>query len=130
MALSRKGGDLTAHFDATLAVAVVNTALGKTGEATKDLENLRDEPYANFENGSALRLRKTRTSIRSGHPRAESVRSKYKRMPGIKAFCCPQGQHSRLKSSNEIYRRELHFRRSREREGAAESSSPARAEKP
>ena len=43
MALSRKGGDLTAHFDATLAVAAVNTALGKTGEATKDLENLRDE---------------------------------------------------------------------------------------
>ena len=60
--LSKKGGDLTAHFDATLALAAVDTALGKTAEATKELENLRDETsrhrYAAYEMEARLGLAK------------------------------------------------------------------------
>jgi serine/threonine protein kinase/tetratricopeptide (TPR) repeat protein/DNA-binding winged helix-turn-helix (wHTH) protein len=60
MELSKKGGDLTADFDATLALAAVDTALGKTTKATKDLENLRAETsrhrYAGYEMEARLGL--------------------------------------------------------------------------
>jgi serine/threonine protein kinase/tetratricopeptide (TPR) repeat protein len=60
MALSQKGGDLIARFEATLASAAVDTALRKTADATRHLENLHVETsshgYANYELEARLRL--------------------------------------------------------------------------
>jgi hypothetical protein len=60
MALSRQGGDLTARFEATLALAAVDTVLRKTAEATRHLENLHVETsshrYTNYELEANLRL--------------------------------------------------------------------------
>jgi len=68
IALSQKGGDLTAHFEAILALSAVNAAMGKTAEATKGLENLRGETmrhgYAGYEMEARLRL--AELQIRTG----------------------------------------------------------------
>jgi hypothetical protein len=53
LALSKKGGDLTASFEARLALALVLTQSGKAAEATKTLSALRDDVsqnhYLNYE---------------------------------------------------------------------------------
>ena len=58
--LSRKGGDITARFDATLASAAVDAASSKTSYAIQSLEGLRDETrrrgFVNYELETRLRL--------------------------------------------------------------------------
>ena len=58
--LSQKSGDLTVHFEATLAAAAVNTELGRVTEARQALERVRDETsrhgYTNYQLQSRLGL--------------------------------------------------------------------------